>query len=187
MSMQRQGGRGTGASPFQSCWRGVVAALICGAAVTGCSGIGANMVPTQARGTSIAFESIDGLPPELARSLLRDLKEEAAARQIAVVAGGEASFRIRGYLAVNPARGSNTAIAWAWDIYDAKLARAFRLGGEETGAATDESVLRRIARAGMDQFTAFMASPPPASPAPVAPPPARNGAAVASLETAPAR
>jgi hypothetical protein len=148
----------------------------------------------QARDISIAFESIDGLPRDLSQKLARDLNEEAAALGIAVVPAGEAAYRLRGYLAAHP-EGATTAIAWAWDVYDGELHRAFRLSGEERTAAAgknsearnwataDEALLRRIAHTGMEQLASFAASPP-APPAP-APPAERSGAAVASRDPLP--
>ena len=167
----------------------------------GCSSLGQTSgLSAQARGDiSITFESIDGLPRDVSQKLVRDLNEEAAALRIAVIpAGGEASYRLRGYLAAHP-EGATTSVAWAWDAYDADLHRAFRLSGEErTGpagpaarnseatswAAADEALLRRIAHAGMEQLAGFAASPPaPGAPAP--PPAERSGAAVASRDPLP--
>jgi hypothetical protein len=171
----------------------------------GCGSIGQTLGRSaQARDVSIAFESIDGLPRDISQRLVRDLNEEAAALRIAVVpAGGEASYRMRGYLAAH-AEGSTTSITWAWDIYDPELHRAFRLSGEERAGSTagrgpagknpagrdpegrnwataDEALLRRIARAGMEQLADFMASAPsPAAPAP--PAPERSGSVVASRD-----
>jgi len=161
----------------------------------GCASIGQALAPAgPARDASIAFESIDGPPRELSQRLIRDLNEEAAALRIAVVpAGRAAAYRMRGYLAAH-AQGSTTSIAWAWDVYDAELHRAFRLSGEERAgpaagrdagrspegrgwAAADEALLRAIARAGMEQLAGFMAAAP-APAAPPAPPPARNGSEV---------
>ena len=163
----------------------------------GCGSIGQTFGPSgQARDVSIAFESIDGLPRDISQRLVRDLNEEAAALRIAVVpAGGAAAYRMRGYLAAQ-AEGSTTSIAWAWDVYDAELHRAFRLRGEEQAGATagasagrnpagrswamvDEALLRRIARTGMEQLADFMASAP-APAAPAAPAPGRTGSVVAS-------
>jgi hypothetical protein len=164
----------------------------------GCGSIGIGQVPgmsAQGRDISIAFESIDGLPRDLSQKLARDLDEEAAALRIAVVPAGEASYRLRGYLAAHP-EGGTTAIAWAWDVYDGQLHRAFRLSGEErtaaagknsearNWAAADETLLRRIAHTGMEQLASFAASPP-APPAPAAPPAERSGAAVASRDASP--
>jgi hypothetical protein len=167
----------------------------------GCASIGQALGPSaSARGdVSVAFESIDGLPRDLSQQLIRDLNEEAVELRIAVVpAGGEAAYRMRGYLAAH-AQGSTTSIAWAWDVYDAELHRAFRLSGEERAgpeagrnptakdpegrrwAVADAALLRQIARNGMEQLAGFMASAPaPAAPAP--PAPEHRGSAVASRD-----
>jgi hypothetical protein len=145
----------------------------------------------RARASSIVFESIDGLPLDGREALSRDLEQEAAAFHIAVVpAGSDAAYRIRGYVAAH-GRGQATAVAWAWDVYDAGLQRAIRLSGEERGDARagkgtvmDEEMLRRIARSGMAQLADFMASgPPPPAAAPTPPgPPAGNDGNVASRD-----
>jgi hypothetical protein len=161
----------------------------------GCAAIGSALGPSaRASDVSIAFESIDGVPRDVSQKLVRDLDEEAAALRIAVVpAGREAAYRMRGYLAAH-AEGSTTVIAWAWDVYDGELHRAFRLNGEERVSSTagrtrdggawataDEALLRRIARTGMEQFAEFMASASaPPAPAPAAP--GRGGAAVAGRD-----
>ncbi len=175
-------------------WPAVVVKTIAGLALclsaAGCASIGQALGPSaSARDVSIAFESIDGLPRDVSQRLLQDLDQEATALRIAVIpAGGEAPYRIRAYLAAH-AQGSGTVIAWAWDVYDAELQRAFRLSGEErTGAsagrswaAADEALLRRIARSGMEQLAGFMASAP-APAAPAAPAPVQNGSAVAGRD-----
>jgi hypothetical protein len=113
---------------------------------------------------SVAFESVDGPPPAVHERFMRALKDEAGTRQIAVVASGDASYRLRGYLATHP-EGGATAISWAWDVYDSGQRRAFRLKGEDkaTGAVgwatADDQVLRRIARSALDQLSGFAASP----------------------------
>jgi hypothetical protein len=163
--------------------------LVCLAAclmAAGCASVGQALGPSApASGVSVAFESIDGLPREVSPKLAHDLDEEAAALRIAVIpAGGQASYRIRGYLAAH-AEGSGMAVAWAWDVYDAGLHRAFRLNGEEragSGAgrnwAADDALLRRIAHNGMTQLADFMAAPP-APPAAPPPAPEQNGGNVA--------
>jgi hypothetical protein len=157
----------------------------------GCASVGQALAPSPpARDLSIALESIDGLPREVSLKLAHDLDEEATALRIAVVPpGGEASYRMRGYLAAHQ-QGSGTVIAWAWDVYDAELQRAFRLSGEErTGAAAgrnwaaaaDEALLRRIARSGMEQLAGFVASAA-APAAPASPPPERSGQVLATRD-----
>jgi hypothetical protein len=176
---------------------GVALCLTLSLLTAGCAAIGSALGPSvRARDVSIAFESIDGLPRDVSQKLVRDLDEEAAAFRIAVVpAGAEAAYRVRGYLAAH-AEGSATVIAWAWDIYDGELHRAFRLNGEErvsatagrnhdggTWATADEALLRRIARSGMEQLADFMASgPAPAAPPAATPAPGRGGGAVASRD-----
>jgi hypothetical protein len=175
-----------------------IAGLALCLAAAGCGSIGPTLRPSaQARSVSdisVAFESIDGLPRDVSQQLLRDLNEEAAARQIAVVqAGGEATYRMRGYVAAHAERSAAavTSISWAWDVYDGELHRAFRLSGEERAgpapardagrALADEAVLRAIARAGMQQLAEFAASAP-APAAPGSPTPRRTGSAVASRD-----
>jgi hypothetical protein len=170
----------------------------------GCGSVGIGQTPAltaQARDISVAFESIDGPPRDLSQKLARDLNEEAAALRIAVMPAGQASYRLRGYLAAH-AHSGTTTIAWAWDVYDGDLHRAFRLSGEERTAvvapaaknagknseaenwtAADEALLRRIARTGMEQLAGFAAAPASVAPAP--PPAERNGAAVASRDGLP--
>jgi len=138
------------------------AVLLLGLAVSGCAGGGQVAGLTETRRATVAFESLDGPPPAVFQKFMKSLKDEAGARQIAVVAPGEANYRVRGYLAAHD-RGSGTSISWVLDAYDAGQHRAFRLSGEErtTGrmwAAADDAVLQRIARAGMDQFAAFAAT-----------------------------
>jgi hypothetical protein len=132
----------------------------------------ANAQANAAQGGSIAFESIDGPPPEIVHRFLGELREEAAARGItALSAGSPAAYRVRGYLALRPrgAGASAASIAWAWDVYDAGLNRAFRLSGVEQasagahpdpkGWAADDATLRRLAHAGIAQLADLMASP----------------------------
>jgi hypothetical protein len=158
----------------------------------GCGSLGQTPgLSAQGRDVSIAFESIDGPPRDISQKLVRDLNEEAAALRIAVVPpGGQSSYRLRGYLAAHP-EGSTTSIAWAWDVYDAELQRAFRLSGEERAgapgrgnnwAAADEALLRRIARSGMEQLAGFAASTPAPVVTPPSPPAERTGSAVAGRE-----
>jgi hypothetical protein len=181
---------------FAGMARGAWCLALCLAA-GGCGSIGQALGPfaqARERGVTIAFESIDGVAGDSQAALLRDVNEEASAFHIAVAPdGGEAAYRIRGYVASHAERRSaaaGTSVAWAWDVYDAGLHRAVRLSGEERaapgkgGANMDEALLRRIARAGMEQLADFMALNP-ASPA--APLPARNGSEVASREDAPAK
>ncbi len=162
----------TGARPVATGLRiGGMALLL---AVAGCAAeVHSPSLFADPGGAAVALDSIEGPPSAIFQRFVRDLNEEAQARQIAVVPRGErAPYRLRGYLAAHTV-GHKTSIAWVWDIYDTAERRAFRLTGEEAGttarkswAAADEQVLRRIARVSVEQLAVFLATArPPASPA----------------------
>jgi len=159
------------------------AALAAGAA--GCSSLPSSngrlsLASAVSPGATVAFESIDGPPPEVFRRLVADLNAEASTRKIAVVSReSAATYRVRGYVSALVER-DKTTFAWVWDVYDTDKRRALRISGEEPAAAgkrrdawvaADEQVLRRMARNGMDQFAGFLNSSEPA-PAPLVPEPA---------------
>ena len=157
---------------------GVIVLALC---VSGC----ATSSPVQStvpdvRGITIAFESIEGPPAAVTQRFARSLNEETGARQIVVVpAGRQAQYRVRSYLATQA-----TTIFWAWDIYDAAQQRAFRLRGEERAggsswAAANDTVLRRVARAGVEQFGAFLATDRAPASQPAAPRPTLGGWSIA--------
>jgi hypothetical protein len=130
---------------------------------------------------TVAFESIDGAPPEVFQKLVQTLNDEADARQVPVVTReGYAPYRIRGYLATSVVK-KQTVVSWVWDVYDGETRRAARLAGEEKAgpagrdawhAASNDAVLGRIARSGMDQLAVFLSVPSasPAAPTPSAGP-----------------
>ena len=156
---------------------GGVAVLVLGLAVSACVGTGQLANLTETARPSIAFESIDGPPSAVVPRFVTMLKEEAAQHQITVGSPGEVNYRLRGYLAVQsddgtPAHPDTTAsnpasitssITWTLDVYDGDQQRVIRLSGREKAAdrpwaATDDPALRRVARAGMDQLAAFLAT-----------------------------
>jgi len=171
----------------QRCFRGpigVFAAALLAAGVGGCSSSalhqsGGLMSPA-ALGSTVAFESIDGPPPEVFNRLVASLNEEAGVRRIAVVSrSAPATYRIRGYVSAVVERGK-TSFAWVWDVYDGDKQRTLRISGEEQAsggsrrnaksaagawAAADAQVLHRMARNGMEQIATFLDSPgrPPAA------------------------
>jgi len=163
---------------------GVLAVAVLAASVAGCSSSPSNgrltLASLPASGSTVAFESIDGPPPEVFRKLVASLNDEAGARQIAVVSrSGTATYRIRGYVSALVER-DKTSFAWVWDVYDTDKHRALRITGEEPAAAgkrrdawtaADDQVVRRMAHNGIDQIAAFLHSPEPAAaPEPVAVP-----------------
>src|SRR6201994_5017063 len=171
-------------------------AMACG--LDGCAGGGAANSYAMAssgggNGATVAFESIDGPPPQVFDRMVGVLDSESKLRNLSVVSReGQASYRVRSYLAAEVNHG-RTSIAWVWDVYDSNQQRALRLSGEEpagkTGrdawAAADDLVLRRIAQAGFSGLTAMINGTAPAD-APPAAAPALRGPAVASADqTAP--
>lgn len=150
---------------------GVASVLALGMVVAGCvggsggSGLAARGVP----GPSIAFESIDGPPPQVFDKLVRKLNEEAEARNVPVVSReAQVPYRIRGYVALGIQRKQQrTLVSWVWDVYDGEQQRVVRFAGEEPAgppgsdawAAANDEVLGRIARAGMERLAAYLQVP----------------------------
>lgn len=170
----------------------VLAVLLLAAAtvLAGCAGGGgANsyaMAPSAGSGATIAFESIDGPPPQVFDRMVGVLDSESKLRSLAVVSReSSAAYRVRSYLSAQVVRGK-TVIAWVWDVYDANQQRALRLSGEEptsakggrdAWAAADDLVLRKIAQAGFSGLS-NMINGTPESPSSV---PGLRGPAVASV------
>jgi hypothetical protein len=178
----------------------IAAALLAAAcALGGCAGGAAVNSYAMAssgstNGATVAFESIDGPPPPVFDRMVGVLDSESKLRNLAIVSReGQASYRVRSYLAAEVSHG-RTTIAWVWDVYDSNQQRALRLSGEEPAgksgrdawASADDLVLRKIAQAGFSGLSAMINGTAPAdAPAPAVP--GLRGPAVASAdETAPA-
>ncbi len=168
-------------APARSIFHALRAAAFLSAAALGFAGCSSSGLPpgisnVSQHGTTVAFESIDGPPETVFRSLVLRLNEEAQARQVAVVSRESAAqYRIRGYVAAH-VQGKRTTISWVWDIYDSDRQRAMRFAGEEAGppgrtawSAADEQVVGRISRDGMTRLAAFLGSPPLPDAVPPAP------------------
>jgi hypothetical protein len=160
------GCRTIGAAWRVSRFDGLLAA-VCALALAACNTDGQAISAAQPRGATVAFESVDGLPPGQFQKLVRDLNDEAQARQLAVVSREQTSaYRVRGYLAVKVMK-HQTTVSWVWDVFDQEEKRTLRVSGEETAkvrqrdawAAADDAMLRRIAGASMEQLAAFLTSP----------------------------
>ncbi|MCP3411592.1 hypothetical protein [Bradyrhizobium sp. CCGB01] len=160
------------------------------AAATALGGCGAAnsyaMAPSAGSGATVAFESIDGPPPQVFDRMVGVLDSESKLRSLSVVSReGSAAYRVRSYLSAQVVRGK-TVIAWVWDVYDANQQRALRLSGEELTAAkggrdpwsaADDLVLRKIAQAGFSGLS-NMINGTPDTPGTV---PGLRGPAVASV------
>jgi hypothetical protein len=141
-------------------------------------------------GPTVAFESIDGPPPQVFDRMVGVLDSESKLRNLSIVSReGQASYRVRSYLAAQVNRG-RTTISWVWDVYDANQQRALRLSGEEPASkagrdawsAADDLVLRRIAQAGFSGLSGMINGTAPADEPSPAAAPDKHGPAIASAE-----
>src|ERR1700738_4755273 len=138
----------------------VVGLLASAAGLGGCAAGGAasaSFARASSGGATVAFESIDGPPPQVFDRMVGVLDSESKLRNLSIVSReGSAAYRVRGYLSAQIVRG-RTMIAWVWDVYDGNQQRALRLSGEEPAGkagrdpwtAADALVLRKIAQAGL--------------------------------------
>ena len=173
----------------------VFAALLL-AASAGLGGCAANdavsnsyaMAPS---GPTVAFESIDGPPPQVFDRMVSVLDSESKLRNLSVVSReGTAAYRVREYLSAQVVN-DRTSIAWVWDVYDTGQQRTLRLSGEEPAgksphdpwSAADDMVLRKIAQAGFSGLSNMINGAPQDAPqdAP-APGPSKREPAVASVD-----
>jgi hypothetical protein len=131
------------------------------------------MAPSGGTGATVAFESIDGPPPQVFDRMVSVLDSESKLRSLSIVSReGTAAYRVRSYLSAQEVRGK-TMIAWVWDVYDANQQRALRLSGEEPGgkavrdpwSAADDLVLRKIAQAGFSGLSNMINGTPQDAPA----------------------
>ncbi|MGC2810105.1 MAG: hypothetical protein WA303_06980 [Bradyrhizobium sp.] len=172
----------------------VAAAMLLAAAfgLVGCAGGGAasGSFAMANSGASVAFESIDGPPPQVFDRMVSVLDSESKLRDLSVVSReGSASYRVRSYLAAQVSRGRAT-IAWVWDVYDSNQQRALRLSGEEPAgkagrdawSGADDLVLRKIAQAGFSGLSAMINGTGPADAPPADQMPAKRGPAVAAAK-----
>ena len=170
--------------------------LAAATALGGCAGGGGGaansyaMAPSGGSSATVAFESIDGPPPQVFDRMVGVLDSESKLRSLSVVSReGTAAYRVRSYLSAQVVRGK-TVIAWVWDVYDANQQRALRLSGEEptsakggrdarrdAWAAADDLVLRKIAQAGFSGLSNMINGAPDAPSAA----PGLRGPAVASM------
>ena len=162
----------------------------------GCAGGSANnsfaMASNNTSGPTIAFESIDGPPPQVFERMVSMLDSESKLRSLSIVSReGAAAYRVKGYLAAEVSHG-RTTIAWVWDVYDQNQQRALRLSGEEPAGkagrdawtSADDLVLRKIAQAGLSGLASMIngtPAPDASQPAPAVNP-SRHGPAIASAD-----
>jgi hypothetical protein len=180
----------TGRTAPRTAIAALLLAMACG--LGGCAGGGVEGAFAQAgNGATVAFESVDGPPPQVFDRMVGVLDSESKLRSLSIVSReSAASYRVRSYLAAQVSRGRAT-IAWVWDVYDRNQQRALRLSGEEPAgkaghdpwAAADDLVLRRIAQAGLSGLSSMVNGTAPPDVAPQSAPELR-GPAVASAAPA---
>jgi hypothetical protein len=158
--------------------------------LSGCGSTGGGGMASFAQastGPTLAFESIDGPPPQVFERLVGALNSEAQGKPILVVSREtRAAYHVRAYLSAQ-VRSGRSVIAWVFDAYDSNEQRALRLTGEEAAgkagrdawAAADDQVLRRIAAAGLSGLSAYLTGGQTPD-TPTAPP--DRGMAVASAD-----
>lgn len=169
----------------------IAAVLLAAFALGGCASTGSSsgaFALASGGPATVAFESIDGPPPQVFDRMVSVLDSESKLRNLAIVSRqSAATYRVRSYLSAQVVRG-RTVIAWVFDVYDGSQQRALRLSGEEPAgkggrdawAHADDMVLRKIAQAGLSGLSGLVNGAPP-EPAP-APTPGKRGPAVAALE-----
>src|SRR5450631_1459604 len=117
-------------------------AIACG--LGGCAGggaaSGAYAMASSGSGPTVAFESIDGPPPQVFDRMVGVLDSESKLRNLSIVSReGSAAYRVRSYLSVQVNHG-RAAVAWVWDVYDRDQQRARRLGrGRRSGLAENRA------------------------------------------------
>ncbi len=168
----------------------VLLAMACGLGGCASGGVSTGSFAMAGGAPTVAFESIDGPPPQVFDRMVSVLDSETKLRSLQIVSReGAASYRVRSYLSAQVNHGRAT-IAWVWDVYDRDQQRALRLSGEEPAgkagrdpwAAADDMVLRRIAQAGLSGLSGMINGTGPADAPPPAPAPGKRNPAVASAE-----
>jgi len=172
--------------------------LVVGFALGGCASGGVDAFAQAGSGATVAFDSIDGPPPQVFDRMVGMLDSESKLRNLSIVSReAPASYRVRSYLAAQVYRG-RTSIAWVWDVYDRDHQRTLRLSGEEPAirsgrdgakdawAGADDMVLRKIAQAGLTGLNAMLNGADGSVPDAASPAPSPRGPAVATAEPDPA-
>lgn len=167
-------------------WLAVACAL--GGCAAGGNPADSYAMASASSGATVAFESIDGPPPQVFERMVSVLDSESKLRSLSIVSReGTAAYRVRSYLSAQVVRG-RTVIAWVWDVYDGNQQRALRLSGEEPAgkagrdawAAADDLVLRKIAQAGFSGLTSMVNGGPADALVPATAPDLRGPAVAAA-------
>ena len=156
---------------IQSC-KGPLGGILLAVALAGCQETAAvaERPRVDAPGIPLSVQSIAGAPDPITTQFASLLGEAAADRSMEIVAGDKpARYRVRGYLTAEPTEDGQTALAFVWDVYDAKRQRAQRVtgaslgsrsGGGDPWASIDRTVVAKAASDSMDAIAGFLVSAP---------------------------
>src|SRR5712671_115219 len=112
----------------------LAAVLLAACGLGGCASggtVGGSFAMTSGGAATVAFESIDGPPPQVFDRMVSVLDSESKLRNLSIVSReGSAAYRVRSYLSVH-VNHRRATVAWVWDVYDRDQQRALRLAGEE--------------------------------------------------------
>ncbi|MFG1358488.1 hypothetical protein [Xanthobacter pseudotagetidis] len=82
-------------------------------------------------GGALAFDRIEGPPPQSFDRLVTQLSSAADARKVEVVSRQQdAPYRVKGYLSVHQ-EGGKASVAYVWDVYGRDRERVARVSGEQ--------------------------------------------------------
>jgi hypothetical protein len=91
-------------------WR-VAGFLTVALALAACNPDSQGVFAQQPRGATVAFDSLDGLPPGQFQRLVKNLNDEAQSRRLTVISREQPSaYRVRGYLAATVAKNQTTIV-----------------------------------------------------------------------------
>jgi hypothetical protein len=156
-------------------WLTAAAALL----LAGCQTVQQGPVAAaQPRGPTVAFDSIDGLPPYQFHTVVEELNREAQTLRLPIQSRLQPSaYRVKGYFAASVERG-RTTVSWVWDVFDRDQRRALRISGSAPASgrdwnAADAGLLQKVAQSSMAELAGFLNSSanapdvpaPPAGPA----------------------
>jgi hypothetical protein len=124
-------------------------------------------------GVPVTVESIDGPPAPVKTAFASELAAAATTRRVDLVgAGGEARYRVRGYVSTQTNPQGEPVLTFVWDVFDAEKRRAKRLAGSspvrtasadrplgrstDPWAGLDKETLAKLASKSMDEIAVFL-------------------------------
>src|SRR5262245_61164454 len=130
----------------------VAGLLIVVLGLAGCSPDGQGISAAQPRGATVAFDSLDGLPPVQFQRLVKDLNDEAQSRRLAVISREQPSaYRVRGYLAATVTKAPDIGFLGLGRVRPGRAPRlAYHWRGNRKGQAKGRLGGRRRSHAAPD-------------------------------------